>query len=211
MKLTWLGHSSLKLEIGSKTIFIDPYAGSEEDYYPCELVLISQWSFDHCKMSCVRKAIGDKTHVLGTKEAATNIFPCGELRVGERRIFDNIEIVGVESFNERPIFRGETKTSMLGFLIKAEGKTIYFMGDSDFFKELTDLKPDLLLIAVGGTYTMTPEEAAKAEDLIAPKLSIPIHWGSLEGTRDNAELYKELVEQEGGFVKILEPESSTEI
>ena len=205
MRITWLGHSSLKLETGSKIIFIDPYAGSEEDYYPCNLVLISQWSFDHCKISYVRKAIGDQTHVLGTKEAAANIYPCGELRVGERRTFDNIEIVGVESFNEKPTFREETKTSMLGFLIKAEGKTIYFMGDSDFFEELTDLKPDLLLISTGGTYTMTPEEAAKATHLITPKLSIPIHWGSLEGTKDSAELYKELVEQKGGFVKVLEP------
>ncbi len=205
MKLTWLGHSSLKIETGDKTIFIDPYAGNENDYYPCFLILISQWSFDHCNVGYVRKAIGNQTHVLGTKEVAANIYPCGILRKGERRTFEDIEIVGVESFNDKPTFRNEEKVKMLGFLIKAEGKTIYFMGDSDFFEELMNLKPDLLLIPTGGTYTMNAENAAKAAELINPKQSIPIHWGRLEGTRDEAELFKDIVREKGGIVKILEP------
>lgn len=205
MKITWLGHSSIKIETQDKVIFIDPYAGGEDDYYPCFLILISQWSFDHCNVGYARKAIGDRTHVLGTREVAANIYPCGVLRIGERRTIEGVEIAGVESFNNKPTFRDEEKVSMLGFLIKAEGKTVYFMGDSDFFEELTNLKPNLLLIPTGGTYTMNWEEAAKAAELINPKQSIPIHWGSLEGTRDEAELFKDLVREKGGLVKVLEP------
>jgi L-ascorbate metabolism protein UlaG (beta-lactamase superfamily) len=53
------------------------------------------------------------------------------------------------------------------------------------------IKADIVVIPVGGTYTMTAAEAADAVNLMKPVVAIPIHWGDLVGTRADAEKFKE--------------------
>jgi L-ascorbate metabolism protein UlaG (beta-lactamase superfamily) len=209
MRLTWLGHSSIKIETGNKTIYIDPYAGPDEWYKPSSIILISRFHFDHCSMEKVKKATGDNTHILGTPEVASQIYPCGVLHAGESKTFEDVEVVGMPVTNLHADLPRHTEEDIaIGFVIIAEKKTIYFMADSDYLPQTLDMKPDILLIAAGGTYTAAPEEAAKNAEMIAPKLSIPIHWGGIVGTKDDAEVFKELAKVP---VKILEPGSSIEL
>lgn len=210
MRLTWLGHSSIKIETGKQVIYIDPYAGPEEWYTPATLILISRFHFDHCNMTRIKKATNDNTHILGTPQAAAQLFPCGVLHPGETKIFDDIEIVGMPVKNTRPDLRTHEheQEQAVGFVIIAEKKTIYYMADSDYMPQLQNMKPDALFIAVGGTYTAKAKEAAQNLKLIEPKLTIPIHWGRIEGTQDDAQLLKELSPTP---VKILQPGESIEI
>jgi L-ascorbate metabolism protein UlaG (beta-lactamase superfamily) len=209
MRLTWLGHSSVKLEAADQVIYIDPYAGSDGWYRPSNIILISRFHFDHCSLEKVRLASSDHTHVLGTPEVASQIYPSSVLNVGESRKFDGVEVVGMPVANPHVDFARHSETEgAIGFTVLAENKTVYFMADSDFMPQLTAMKPDVLLIAVGGTYTAAPREAAKNASLIEPKLAIPIHWGGVVGTRDDADLFRELTNVP---VKILEPGSSVEI
>jgi L-ascorbate metabolism protein UlaG (beta-lactamase superfamily) len=76
------------------------------------------------------------------------------------------------------------------------------MADSDYLPQTENMKPDVLLIAVGGTYTAAPKEAARIAYAINPGLVIPIHWGGVVGTKDDALLFSELAQVP---VKILEP------
>ncbi len=62
---------------------------------------------------------------------------------------------------------------------------------------------DVALLPVGGTYTMDAAEAAQAANQIKPKLAIPMHWGKLVGSRQDADKFRELSNVE---VKILKPE-----
>ena len=209
MRLTWFGHSSVKIETGDQVIYVDPYAGPDEWYTPGNIVLISRFHFDHCNVSKVRRASHDGTQVLGTSEVAKEIFPCGVLHAGESRMFDSVEVVGMPVANPHVEFRKHAEeASALGFVVIAEKKTVYFMADSDFMPQLEDMKPDVLLIAVGGTYTAASKEAAEIAQRVNPKLAIPIHWGSVVGTRDDAELFKELARVP---VKILEPGEGVEV
>ncbi|VVB81548.1 Beta-lactamase superfamily domain protein [uncultured archaeon] len=209
MRLTWLGHSSIKIETGSQVIYIDPYAGPDEWYKPASLILISRFHFDHCSQEKVKKATGDATHILGTTEVASQIYPCGVLHAGESKMFNDVEIVGMPATNPHAdLPRHTEEDDSIGFVILAEKKTIYYMSDSDYLPQTQDMKPDILLIAAGGTYTAAPKEAAKNAQLIMPKLAIPIHWGGIVGTRDDADLFRELANVP---VKILEPGSSVEI
>jgi L-ascorbate metabolism protein UlaG (beta-lactamase superfamily) len=209
MRLTWLGHSSVKLEAADQVIYIDPYAGSDDWYRPSNIILISRFHFDHCSLEKVRRASSDHTHVLGTPEVASQIYPSSVLNVGESRKFDGVEVVGMPVANPHVDFARHSETEgAIGFTVLAENKIVYFMADSDFMPQLASMKPDVLLIAVGGTYTAAPREAAKNASLIEPKLAIPIHWGGVVGTRDDADLFRELTNVP---VKILEPGSSVEI
>lgn len=194
MRITWLGHSSVKIEVEDKTIYVDPYAGEDEWYTKASIVLISQYHYDHCNLAKLARLRTDATHVLGTRQAAANTYPCGIISVGERRTFDDIEVIAGPARNTRVKQRGHEheQVEMLSFAIIAEKKTLFFLGDSDFMNEFIKVKPDVLLVPVGGTYTMNAKDAARAAELIDPKYAIPIHWGSVNGSRDDAELFKEL-------------------
>ncbi|WP_414691293.1 metal-dependent hydrolase [Noviherbaspirillum sp.] len=87
----------------------------------------------------------------------------------------------------------------VGYIIELEnGFKIYHMGDTGLFGDLAFIgqyyKPDLVMIPIGGHFTMGPKEAAVAiRDMLKPKYAIPIHYGTfplLKGTP--AELTKEL-------------------
>lgn len=204
MRLTWLGHSSVKIETGNKLIYIDPYAGDEDWYSPASLILISRFDYDHCSMEKVKKMILDNTKVIGTAEVAANLYPCDTLHVGEQKIIDGIEVIGMPVIDART---GE-KENAIGFLIIAENKRIFYMSDSAYEPEMNKANPDVLLIAVGGIMSLDREEAAKVTEFLKPKITIPIHWGAREGTKDDAIYFKEITKVP---VKILERGESIEI
>ena len=58
-------------------------------------------------------------------------------------------------------------------------------------------------LSVGGTYTMTAEEGAQAAKDIQPKVVVPMHWGSIVGSRSDAERFEALCDCE---VRIFEKE-----
>lgn len=204
MNVSWLGHASVKIMVDHFSIYIDPYAGEPDWYEPANLILVSEWHFDHCNMNKVKLASNENTHRLGTPEVAANMFPCGTLRPEEKRNFGKVDVVGMPVRPHGISHRGHEheEQQKVGFVIMAEDKRVQFLSDSDFIRDFKDVRPDVLLIPVGGTYTLDAREAAKIASLIAPKLAIPIKWGSVCGTRDDAELFAELTDVP---VKILEP------
>jgi L-ascorbate metabolism protein UlaG (beta-lactamase superfamily) len=64
----------------------------------------------------------------------------------------------------------------VGYLITANGKTIYHAGDTDFIPEMKQIGPiDMALLPIGGTYTMNINEAVKTAMTIKPATVIPMH------------------------------------
>src|SRR5207302_4150672 len=74
---------------------------------------------------------------------------------------------------------------------------------TDAIPEMKGLKPDVALLPVSGTYVMTPEEAAQAAKMVEPKLAIPMHYGVIVGSEQDAQKFKQLATVE---VQILKPE-----
>ena len=84
----------------------------------------------------------------------------------------------------------------VGFIIKLEnGFTIYHTGDTNVFSDMKLIsdyyKPDLLLLPIGGHFTMDPKEAALATKLVNPKYAIPMHYGTFPPLKGTPEEYKE--------------------
>jgi L-ascorbate metabolism protein UlaG (beta-lactamase superfamily) len=74
--------------------------------------------------------------------------------------------------------------------VTIDNKRIYHAGDSDFIPEMKNLKNiDIAFLPVSGTYVMTAEEAAKAADVIKPKVAIPIHYGTIVGKKEGAKKF----------------------
>lgn len=77
-----------------------------------------------------------------------------------------------------------------------DGISYYIAGDTDAVKELQDIKCDVALIPIGGTYTMTAKEAAGLINKMKPTAVIPIHYGSIVGKPKDAETFKKLVDSD---------------
>jgi len=67
---------------------------------------------------------------------------------------------------------------------------------------MDDLKVDVAMVPISGTYVMTAEEAAEAVNRMKPKIAVPIHYGDIVGTKADAERFKKLVSK-GIEVRIL--------
>jgi L-ascorbate metabolism protein UlaG (beta-lactamase superfamily) len=205
LKLKWLGHASWKLKAGGKTIYIDPYEGDYDE--KADIILASHSHTDHCEPSKVKEATGDGTVVVAPADCAEKIgAPVRSLKPGEKAEFGEVTVKAVEAYNVKrfrsPGVPFHPKGLGVGYLIKAEGKKIYHVGDSDYIPEMDELKDvDVLLIPSGGTYTMDAEDAAEATVAINPKIAVPVHiWDTDPGE------YKKKVEAASGVkVMILKP------
>lgn len=196
-KITWLGHDGFRID-GKKTVYLDPYGisgGPEAD-----LILISHDHFDHCSPEDVAKIQGSKTVIVTEKDSAKKLS--GDVRIvkpGESLNVDDIKIQTVPSYNTDKDFHPKAN-AWLGFIVEIEGVTIYHAGDSDFIPEMNDLKVDIALLPVSGTYVMTADQAVKAALAINPKLAIPMHYGAIVGDEQDALSFKKALE---GKVEVL--------
>ncbi|PNV78337.1 MAG: Zn-dependent hydrolase, partial [Thermoproteota archaeon] len=80
----------------------------------------------------------------------------------------------------------------LGYIVDLSGKRFYFAGDTDLIPEMSSIDVDIAFLPVSGTYVMTAEEAAEATRMMKTKVAIPMHYGSIVGSRRDAERFKEL-------------------
>ena len=78
-------------------------------------------------------------------------------------------------------------------LYKAQAQ--YMAGDTDVTEENRKVKCDVAFVPVGGTYTMDFKEAAQLINIIKPKFAIPVHYGSVVGSKQDAT----------DFIKLLYP------
>ncbi len=186
MRLKWLGHSSWKLNAGGKTIYIDPYQGEYDE--KADLILLTHSHQDHCDPEKIRLIKGRDTVIIAPANCSSRIgSPVKSLSPGEKTDLNGVTVWAVEAYNFKR-FRSpgspfHPKGLGVGYLIRAEGKTIYHAGDTDLIPEMRELGDiDLALLPSGGTYTMDSDEAADAATVIHPRMVIPMHiWDTDPG------------------------------
>lgn len=188
--ISWLGHSSVKIRAGKQVVYIDPWKlkkGAEK----ADIILISHSHYDHFSPGDVNKIRKEGTVILASADVAPELDGARALRPGDRVAVGETEIEAVPSYNLNKAFHPREK-GWLGFLLTVGRKRIYYGGDTDLIPEMNDLKADVVILPVGGTYTMTAEEAAQAADRIGPEVAIPVHCGDLVGTMDDARKFRKL-------------------
>jgi len=210
LEISWLGHDSFRLKRGLSVI-IDPYkiSSSEE----VDIILITHEHFDHLSSEDLKKVIGPKTIAISMQMCAQALATLGiaEVRIvkaGDVLDVKGISIEAVESYNtnkfkEPGIVFHPREDGKLGFVIDFGGVRVYHSGDTDDIPEMANIKADIALLPVSGTYVMTAEEAAEAVKKIEPKLAIPMHYGTIVGSRVDAQRFKDLASCD---VQILERE-----
>ena len=196
----WLGHDAFRIE-NDKIIYIDPFR-LRGKLPKADLILITHDHSDHCSPDDVAKIAKDDTVIVTIAAAARRLK--GDVRVvkpGESLTVLGIPIETVPAYNvnkfRSPGVPFHPKASgHVGFIITVGGKRIYHAGDTDVIPEMDDIEADIALLPVGGTYTMTADEAAQAANRIKPEVAIPMHWGTSVGSARDAERFRDLCEME---------------
>jgi L-ascorbate metabolism protein UlaG (beta-lactamase superfamily) len=185
---------------GSRTVYIDPWK-VRKGLPKADLILVTHGHSDHYSPEDITMLSGSDTLVLAPEAMpqVTDVIP-----VGRSFSYEGITVKAVPAYNISKQFHPKAK-GWVGYIVGIDGRTIYHAGDTDHIPEMDDLDVDAALIPVGGTYTMDEEEAAGAARAMRARALIPIHFGDIVGSKENAERFSRIA---GTETHILDPGQS---
>jgi len=199
IKVHWLGHDSFVLQ-GSRTLVLDPFKAKGN--YKADILLITHEHFDHLSPDDIRRFSNAATTIVAPKICEG---PLREFHQEKKFIQpgSDIEVKGVgihavpaynmNKFREPGKVFHPKEDGKVGYVLTLDGARFYHAGDSDATPEMKALDVDVAFLPVSGTYVMTAEEAAEAAKAMKAKVVVPMHFGSIVGSRADAERFKTLV------------------
>ena len=107
---------------------------------------------------------------------------------------DDLKVKTVPSYNLNTKYHPQTK-NWVGYLLTIENETIYVAGDTDNIPELNNINCNIALVPIGGTYTMTYQEAANLINRIKPQVVIPTHYGSVVGNITDGRKFAKIIDK----------------
>jgi L-ascorbate metabolism protein UlaG (beta-lactamase superfamily) len=187
----WLGHDSYRID-HPMMIYIDPWY-LPEGSPPADLILVSHEHSDHCSPEDVARIRHEDTRVYANPGATEKLEgKVNTLTPGEKVELGSLTIETTYAYNTNKEFHPRV-AKHLGFILEAEGERLYFAGDTDQIPEMEGLNCQIALLPVSGTYVMTADEAAKAAEVIAADISVPMHYDAgVVGTIEDAQRFQEL-------------------
>ena len=196
--LTWLGHAALRIDsAGGKRIYIDPFLTGnpkcpEGELQPerVDVIALTHGHGDHVgdtielakKFSPQVVCQVELKGWLGGKGVPLDGQPPGINKGGSQEI-DGIRFTLVNAFHSSGGDEGEYLGEAAGLVIRLEDNTtVYVAGDTCVFGDMQLIgrlySPDLAVLPIGDHFTMGPEEAAVALELLGTKRCLPVHWGT---------------------------------
>lgn len=194
-----LYHSSIRIN-KEKTIYIDPFK-IDRNYNDADIVFITHDHYDHYSEEDIDKVINENTTIIIPEELLTKLLRKGinknaiiTVEPNEKYMVQGIKFETIPAYNTNKTFHPK-KNGWVGYIIIINGIRYYIAGDTDITEENKQVKCDVAFVPVGGTYTMDFKEAAQLINEIQPKIAVPIHYGSVVGTKQDAT----------DFIKLLHP------
>lgn len=225
IRVTWYGHACFSFDINGANLLVDPFLTGNpmatirpQDVH-ADFILVSHGHGDH---------VGDAVSIAKRTGAV---------------VISNFEIVnwlvsqGVENVHAQHIGGGHDYPwgrlkltiahhgsglpdgsyggNPAGFLIYADGKTIYDACDTALFYDMTLIgqqSVDLALLPIGDNFTMGPDDALHAVKMIQPKRVIPMHYNTFDVIKQNPHEWAHRVETDTSTqVSVLKPGEAIEI
>lgn len=192
-----LYHSSIRIN-KEKTIYIDPFK-IDRNYNDADIIFITHDHYDHYSEEDIDKVINENTVIVIPEELLTKVLKKGinknaiiTVKPNQKYMVQGIKFETVPAYNTNKIFHPK-ENGWVGYVIEINGIKYYIAGDTDITEENKKVKCDVAFVPVGGTYTMDFKEAAQLVNEIQPKVAVPIHYGSVVGTKQNAEEFIKLL------------------
>ena len=116
------------------------------------------------------------------------------VRPGENKDIAGLSVEAVHAYNNIKPFHPK-RAQWVGYVLTVDDKRIYIAGDTGLTRESKEVKCDIAMVPIGGTYTMDAKKAAELINVIKPEVAIPIHYGSVVGKPSDAAHFADLVKE----------------
>lgn len=205
LRIRWLGQSATELCLKTSILYIDPWLDSNPvcpikviDVERADVVAVTHGHFDHlgdalelsrrtgAKLICTPEIAwyADRRGIKRGEQA----FPLGP---GGSISFNGFKITMVPAVHPSALYGEEWKTTgqfipdggAVGIVVETnDGISVYHAGDTDLFLDMKLIAeryhPDIVLLPIGGRFTMNYHDAAIACSWLSPSIVIPIHFNT---------------------------------
>ena len=201
LTFNYYGHACFQLDDGTYKLLFDPFltgnpaATIKADEVKADYILVTHAHSDHIGdaydilQRCNATAIGipEITDTVGAEVKAINMNLGGTLNLpfGFVRMVPALHSAGIAG------------GVPCGYVVGIGGKVIYYAGDTALFSDMKLIgqrdKIDYAILPIGDHYTMGPEDAAKAVEMLDASNVIPVHYNTWDVIKQNPEKFKSLV------------------
>jgi L-ascorbate metabolism protein UlaG (beta-lactamase superfamily) len=240
LTIDFLGHASFRFHhSGSDLVYVDPWIGGNpacpitlQDIVEARFVCVSHGHRDHlgdaipiCLKTGATLISAPEICAFASKHGIAYEKQSNGLNIGGTARFGRFAVTMVHAFHtsaiQGPAYNAdrslEAGGEATGFILDFAGEhCVYFTGDTGVFGDMelfAELyRPTLVILPVGGKYTMGPREAAKALELMRPPRAIPCHYDTFPNQRvDTTEFLKHVKEHSPSTRVILMEPGGTEV
>jgi L-ascorbate metabolism protein UlaG (beta-lactamase superfamily) len=198
-RITWLGHSTVLIELGGLRLLTDPLLRSRIFHLrrhgppprpgPVDAVLLSHLHHDHLDLPSLR-TLDPQPRIVCPTGSGSLLAKAGfgdlyELLPGDSVALPGVRVEATAAEHGGGRWPRGAPITPLGFVVRGE-RSVYFAGDTDLFDGMAALGPvDLALLPVAGYSPklgpghLDPKRAAEAAALLRARVAVPIHWGTL--------------------------------
>lgn len=205
INISLTGNSGVLIEDSEngKVIYIDPY--NLQNGKKADVILITHPHYDHCSIQDISAIVKKGTVVIVPPDCQSKITKLKQevnmqvIEIGDEISLEGMKIKAVPAYNLNKAFHPKNE-HWHGYVLSLEGLEIYHAGDTDLIPEMAKLCGYHNLIAflpVSGKFVMNVEEAVEAAKIIKPKIAVPMHWGSVAGTQEDADKFVEMCKESG--------------
>ena len=198
-KITVFTQNSVRVDSSIGKIYIDPFRMNEEPG-DADYILVTHDHYDHFNPEDIPKVSkADSILVVPenmkekAKEVAGVVGKIVTVKPGDSVTVDKLSIETIPSYNIGKLFHPK-EAGWVGYILNVDGKRIFIAGDTDATDEAKKVKCDIALVPIGGKYTMDAKEAAELVNIIRPEIAIPVHFGGVVGSPNNADSFKKDVD-----------------
>ncbi len=188
-------HSSVRVA-GEQVFYVDPFKMTEAPH-DADVVFVTHDHYDHFSPEDLEKVKKADTVLVvpeSMKKAAVEKSGIAEEKIvtvkpGGETVVEGLPVKAVAAYNPNKHFH-KKECGWVGYVVTSEGERIYVTGDTDDTEELRATPCDVLMLPVGGTFTMTVAEAAEAAAASPAKTVIPTHYGCIVGNASDGEAFR---------------------
>ncbi len=187
-KIVWLGHASFRIDGQDVTVYIDPW--KLKTHKPADIICVTHSHFDHLSLDDIAMIRKPSTVIVGPADCKADFGASfREIRPGQSIRVGDVNVEAYPAYNVDKDFHPK-KNGWVGYVIEIDGVRVYHSGDTDVIPEMAQVKANVALLPVGGTYTMTVDQAGDAASTLQTDFVVPMHCGDIVGTFEDRKKFE---------------------